>query len=111
MIERKDGEPIAFAGLWEWWKSPEGEEVESCTILTTEANEFMSKIHDRMPVILDTKKWDFWLDPEIQTGEPFNDLFALWKGKLKKTAMDPKMNSSRNEGKEIWEPLKKQPRL
>lgn len=111
MIERKDGEPIAFAGLWEWWKSPEGEEIESCTILTTEANEFMNKLHDRMPVILDEKKWDFWLDPEIVTGEPFKDLFAPWSGKLKKTAMDPKMNSSRNEGKEIWEPLKKQPRL
>jgi putative SOS response-associated peptidase YedK len=110
MIEKEDGEPMAFAGLWEWWKSPEGEEVESCTILTTETNSFMSKLHDRMPVILDDDKWDMWLDPEIKTGEPLKGLLEPYDGELKRTAMDPKMNSSRNEGKDIWEPLKKQPK-
>jgi putative SOS response-associated peptidase YedK len=48
----KSRELIGFAGLWEHWKSPEGEEVLSCTIVTTEANELLKPVRDRMPVIL-----------------------------------------------------------
>ena len=47
-----DGEPLALAGLWESWRSPEGEDVESCAILTVEANSYIAPIHHRMPVIL-----------------------------------------------------------
>ena len=61
-----DGSPIAFAGLWERWTSPEGELIESCALLTTEANEIMRPIHDRMPVILHPKNYDVWLDPKIR---------------------------------------------
>ena len=61
-ITLQSGEPMTFAGLWESWKNPEGEIVQSCTIVTTEANEMMAKLHDRMPVILDKKGWDTWLD-------------------------------------------------
>jgi putative SOS response-associated peptidase YedK len=53
---------FAFAGLWEKWTSPHGEPLESCTILTTEANELMKSIHDRMPVILDSAGESVWLD-------------------------------------------------
>jgi putative SOS response-associated peptidase YedK len=87
-IEFEIGEPMCFAGLWEWWKSPDGSEtVESCTLITTEANEFMSQLpHERMPVILASEHWDFWLDPEIKTREPFEGLFRPWQGEpLKKT--------------------------
>jgi putative SOS response-associated peptidase YedK len=57
------GKPFAMAGLWEWWGGPEGknEPVESCTIITTDANKLASEIHDRMPVILDEKDYDTWL--------------------------------------------------
>ncbi|MBT0895433.1 SOS response-associated peptidase [Geobacter hydrogenophilus] len=48
----KDGGPMIFAGLWESWKSPEAEIIETCTILTTNANSLIRPIHDRMPVIL-----------------------------------------------------------
>jgi len=51
-IALKNREPFAFAGLWEIWTSPEGEEVKSCTIITTEANTLLKPIHDRMPVML-----------------------------------------------------------
>ena len=51
-IVLKDREPMAFAGLWEKWRSPEGDDLESCSIIVTDANELMQPIHDRMPVIL-----------------------------------------------------------
>lgn len=62
----KRGEPFGFAGLWESWCSPEGEEIRSCTIITAEANELLRPIHDRMPVILTQEAEAIWLDPEIQ---------------------------------------------
>jgi putative SOS response-associated peptidase YedK len=64
-----DERPFAFAGLWEHWKGEDGEEIESCTLLTTEANELMQPIHNRMPVILDPKDYDLWLDPEVKKPE------------------------------------------
>ena len=51
-IVLKSREPFGFAGLWEHWMSPEGEEILSCTIVTTEANELLNAVHERMPVIL-----------------------------------------------------------
>ena len=59
-----DGRPWAFAGLWERWEGPEGP-VESCAILTTEANELVRPVHDRMPVILPRQHWAAWLDPQL----------------------------------------------
>ena len=53
----KDGKPFAFAGLWESWTAPDGEVIESCTIITTEANAAVEQVHSRMPVILDAKDY------------------------------------------------------
>jgi putative SOS response-associated peptidase YedK len=61
-IRLKDGEPFALAGLWERWKDEGGATVESCTIITTEANELIRPIHDRMPVILAPNDYGAWLD-------------------------------------------------
>lgn len=60
-----DGGPFAFAGLWEDWKR-DGEIIESCTILTTAANELMRPLHERMPVILKPEDHDLWLDPGVK---------------------------------------------
>jgi putative SOS response-associated peptidase YedK len=65
-IQMKSGEPFAFAGLWEHWEDPNGELVESATILTTDANDLMRPIHQRMPVILPPKEFDLWLDPAVK---------------------------------------------
>ena len=65
----QDQQPFAFAGLWEHWEKEAGEIIETCTIITTEANDLMRSIHDRMPVILDPKNYDLWLDPELQERE------------------------------------------
>lgn len=62
-IYSKSGEPMAFAGLWEQWKSPQGQVVRSCTIITTSANPFIEPLHNRMPVILSEETQALWLDP------------------------------------------------
>ena len=63
-IRLRDGEPFAFAGLWESWQQPGGERIDSCTIIVTEANELVRPIHDRMPVILPPESHTAWLDPD-----------------------------------------------
>jgi putative SOS response-associated peptidase YedK len=62
-IRRKDREPFGMAGLWEHWTGPDGSEIDSCTIIVTEANTLLSPIHDRMPVILDAADYSTGLDP------------------------------------------------
>lgn len=57
------GEPFAFAGLWERWHSPDGDTIETGTIITTIANDLAATVHDRMPVILQPDEYDRWLDP------------------------------------------------
>ena len=59
----KDGALFAFAGLYERWLSPEGEVLDTCTIVTTEANALLAPLHDRMPVIVAPEHYARWLDP------------------------------------------------
>lgn len=60
----KERRPFTFAGLWEVWKDPEGKEIKSCTIITTEPNSLLAEYHNRMPVILtDSNRWQ-WLEPK-----------------------------------------------
>lgn len=61
-IHPADGGPMAFAGLWETWTGPNGEEMETAAIVTTSANRTLAAIHDRMPVIVPPDAFDFWLD-------------------------------------------------
>jgi putative SOS response-associated peptidase YedK len=62
LVRRKDGLPFAFAGLWESWMGPNGEEMETAAIVTTEANNSLRHIHPRMPVILAPEAHALWLD-------------------------------------------------
>jgi putative SOS response-associated peptidase YedK len=68
-IRMKDDRPFAFAGLWEHWEGAEHSYVESCTLLTTEPNELMEPIHNRMPVILPSEDYDRWLAPSEQSAQ------------------------------------------
>ena len=61
-IRAKDGAPLAFAGLWETWTGPNGEELDTAAIVTTRANATLSPLHDRMPVIVPPEAFDLWLD-------------------------------------------------
>ena len=64
-FQLRDDGPFAFASLWERWAKGE-KPIESCTLLTTEANEVVSPVHDRMPIILEPKNYGGWLDPQRQ---------------------------------------------
>ena len=64
-IKLRDGEPFAFAGLWDHWAPADGQPLETCTILTTTPNALVQPIHDRMPVILPSNAYGAWLDRTV----------------------------------------------
>jgi putative SOS response-associated peptidase YedK len=68
-FQMANNEPFAIAGLWENWRSPEGENIVSCSIITTTANETVQPVHDRMPVILPSGDWEQWLDSSINNSQ------------------------------------------
>jgi putative SOS response-associated peptidase YedK len=74
-IRMEGGRPFAFAGLWESWRGGR-EEIRSCTILTTEANDRVSNIHHRMPVILAPEDHGLWLDPDVREADPLLPLLT-----------------------------------
>jgi putative SOS response-associated peptidase YedK len=75
-ICRQDGKTIAIAGLWDRWEGTEGTPIESCTLLTTEANELIAPLHDRMPVILPPESYELWLNPSEQDPAVLHPLLA-----------------------------------
>jgi len=72
-IKMQDDSPFAFAGLWEIW-GKNREEIRSCTIITTDANDLMDELHYRMPVILQPEDYGMWLDPDFDEKEPLTSL-------------------------------------
>ena len=108
-VSRPDGEPFAFAGLWEVWKGPKdaegnrtGDPLRSCTIITTTPNDTMAQIHDRMPVILPPSAWDEWLDPDNDDIETLGKLLVPAPASL--TELRPvstEVNNVRNKGVEL----------
>lgn len=106
-IHRKDGRPLAFAGLWEHWSNLDGSQtLETCAILTTAANEAVAALHDRMPVILEPGDFDLWLDPAEWNHDRLapilcpagNDLLAMYP-------VSRYVNKPANEGPECIAPL------
>ena len=75
-FSRNDDQPFCFAGLWDRWQPPEGAPVESCTIITTEANGLLRPLHPRMPVILDQSAYARWLDPGVRNPESHKALLV-----------------------------------
>lgn len=103
-IHRVDGEPIAFAGLWEVWKGPnkDQEPLRSCTIITTTPNETMAKIHDRMPVILPASVWDTWLDRDNDDLELLGKLLVPCPSELLAVhTISTEVNNVRSKGPEL----------
>ena len=81
-IGLKSGEPFAFAGLWDEWRSPEGTPLRTCTIVTTTPNELIATLHHRMPVILTSEAERRWLDPAVTDPEALLPLLAPYPAEL-----------------------------
>lgn len=108
-IRMKSGEPFAFAGLWERWSSPYGDEVLSCTIITTEPNELARQYHSRMPVILPADAYDQWLDPSEQPPEALDDLLIAYPAdEMEAYPVSTVVNSTANDAPECIEPVRGQ---
>jgi len=98
--------PFAFAGLWEHWKPAEGEPVETCTIITTEPNDLMATIHNRMPVILAPASYDQWLDPTFQQAEPLKALLRPYPSEeLTAFPVSTLVNNPRHDAPQCLEPV------
>lgn len=74
-IRRRDGDVMSLAGLWEQWKSPDGRELQSCSILTTVANSLIKGLHERMPVILPRDELALWLGRDTDDVGRLAELF------------------------------------
>lgn len=105
-IRRRDGAPMAFAGIWEHWQDPEGSELESCAIITTAANATLAPIHHRMPVIVPETGWDLWLDPDERTAERARALIAPAPDDLLEAwPVSTRVNSVANDDPDLIRPI------
>jgi putative SOS response-associated peptidase YedK len=96
--------PFAFAGLWDRWEG-NGSGVEGCTILTTDANESVQPVHERMPVILETQDWDVWLDPDEHDLKTLQPLLRPYAGVLAGYPVSTLVNNPRQDSPELIQPL------
>ena len=98
-IARRDGAPVAFAGLWESWRSPDGETLRTFAIMTTSANRLMSEIHTRMPVLVEEPDWPLWLGEA--EGDATNLLRPAGNGVLRLWPVSRAVNNVRNDGPDL----------
>lgn len=106
-ISLADDEPFGFAGLWERWTDPEtGEILTTCSVITTEPNDLMAKIHNRMPVILPREAHDLWLDYKMMdTSKVMGLLKPYPAAQMKAYEVSTKVNNARNEGADLIQPV------
>ena len=105
-IVMESREPFAFAGLWALWKDPEGNTVPSCSIITTEANDLLRPIHNRMPVILPQDVEEFWPDRDVQDAAALESPLSSYPSERMKTfQVSTLVNSVRNNTPEVLEPV------
>jgi putative SOS response-associated peptidase YedK len=105
-IRAIDTAVFAFAGLWEHWSGPNGEELESCTILTTTPNALTSQVHNRMPVILSEADYNLWLDRSVQTPEQLQPLLQSYPAEhMQAFEVSTLVNNPQNDDKRCMEPV------
>ncbi len=101
-IRLASGKPFAFAGLWESWDAPDGSNVLSCTIITTEPNDLMATIHNRMPVILPEQAYPIWLESGEADTKKLNGLLKPYPaGEMQAYPVSPLVNSPQNDVPEL----------
>lgn len=105
-IIHHDAQPFALAGLWERWTDPDGQTLETATVLTTQANELVGRIHDRMPVILPAAHWSDWLDPDRTEVDDIRPLMGTYPAdQMDMYRVDQTVNNSRNKDARCAAPL------
>ncbi|MGB3713717.1 MAG: SOS response-associated peptidase [Candidatus Promineifilaceae bacterium] len=105
-IQMKGGRPFAIAGLWEHWLSSDGSEIESCTLLTTEPNDLLGPVHNRMPVLLDPTDFDLWLGAKTYQGADVQQLMRPFSDEeMTFYPVSTHVNNPRNEDPHCIEPL------
>ncbi|HTK09384.1 MAG TPA: SOS response-associated peptidase [Ktedonobacteraceae bacterium] len=98
----KNKEPFAFAGLWDTWRSPDGEQIRTCTIITTQPNDLVSPVHDRMPAILPLEAREHWLDPALRDQHLLlSFLKAYPTEEMEVRPVSRKVNSTRYDSAEL----------
>lgn len=105
LFRLKGGGPFAFAGLWEHWER-DGHALDSCTVLTTAANELVKPLHERMPLILSPRDFDRWLNPKPATGPELQDLLRPYPAEaMSACAVDPRVNNAKHNDAACVTPL------
>ncbi len=110
-IRLRDGRPFAFAGLWENWESGDRASVpasvRSCTIITTEPNELVAPLHNRMPVILHTRDYSVWLASEAKQFDTLGRLLRPYPAdEMEASPVSTRVNKPSNDSPECIEPIR-----
>ncbi|MET0568030.1 MAG: SOS response-associated peptidase [Hyphomicrobiaceae bacterium] len=110
LVRRRDGGPMALAGLYESWLGADGSEIDTMAILTVPANGTVAPVHDRMPAILPPDQFDAWLDCRAVTADAAAELLRPAPDDLlEMIEIGPEIGNPRNDGPELQQPLR--PRL
>jgi putative SOS response-associated peptidase YedK len=105
-ITLTSGLPMPFAGLWEWWRGEQGNEIVTCTICTTTANTMMAPFHDRMPVILPHALIDHWFDPAKSSTEDLLPILGQYPSdEMQAWPVSTEVGNVRNQGERLIEPI------
>ncbi|MEO3887364.1 SOS response-associated peptidase [Nonomuraea sp. B5E05] len=111
-IHPADGGVLAMAGLYEFWKDPSRADDDplqwlvSCTVITTDAEDHLGRIHDRMPMMIERDRWAEWLDPKLTDTERASELLVpAESGRLTAYAVSTDVNNVRNNGPDLIKPL------
>lgn len=103
-FQLKEEQLFGFAGLWDRWKGEDGSVIESCTILTTQANEVLAPVHDRMPVILHQDDYELWLDEDERKQELLKDLLQPYPAdEMTSYPVSTSINNPREQGAQLIE--------
>ncbi len=103
---------FGFAGIWDTWKSPDGQAINTCSIITTSPNQLMSSFHDRMPVILEQDKEETWLDPSRNDTEYLKALLVPYPTELMKAyRVSSFVNSPKYDTIECIQPINEPAKL
>jgi len=106
LIQLEDKSVFAFAGLWEEWNSPEGSQLRSATIITTDPNPLVARLHNRMPVILHPEDYELWLSTEEQPPERLQPLLTAYPAEeMIAYPVSTAVNSPGNDSPELIQPL------